>query len=256
MTIQDKYIILTGAASGIGRELAILLQKQGAHLFLVDRNQEKLADIAEQTQARSFACDLSKQESTDRIFQEALSAWPQIDIYIANAGFAYYEHLKNADWDHIQTIHQVNVFAPMYSALKMREHAQDRDYKVVIVSSAMAHMAVPGYSLYAGSKAALHRWADAYRFDLQRPNQLMMVYPIATRTNFFDSAGKKVPVAFPSQPATHVAKKIINGIQRDKKSVYTSWLFKLTIITNRIFPVVKPLYQWLENKKFLAWKNR
>ncbi|QNU68905.1 SDR family oxidoreductase [Ruminiclostridium herbifermentans] len=79
----------------------------------------------------------------------------KIDIFFANAGFAYYEKIAKPDYQHIEDIYKVNVFAPLYICEKMYELNKDRDYKVVITSSAMGMLSLLGYALYLSTKAAM-----------------------------------------------------------------------------------------------------
>ena len=116
----------------------------------------------------------------------------------------------------------------------------------------MAEWEVPGYSVYGSTKAAIHRFAEGYRFD-DPGKHLMVVYPIATRTKFFETAGKRIPVAFPVQSAESVARKVIRGIRDDKRKVYPSVLFRSILVINRLLPFIKPVYQAIELRKFKSW---
>jgi uncharacterized protein len=248
MQIDGKRIVLTGAASGIGRALLARLASYDAEIIAADRDAEGLGDSVRVPQnirasVNPFVCDMSSQGGTDELFAHALATMSGIDIFIANAGFAYYEQLDEADWERIAEIYRVNVFSPLYTAVKMREVNPDNPYTVVITASTMAHWALPGYALYASTKGALHRFADAYRYELPANGNLMLVYPIGTRTHFFETAG--APLAFPNQLPEAVAHAIVSGILRDKHEVYPSLLWRLGSVLNHALPVFKPLVQRL-----------
>ena len=85
--------------------------------------------------------------------------------------------------------------------------------------------------------------------------KLTVVYPVSTRTDFFRRAGTNIPMAFPVQKAETVANKIIQGIQKDKKRIYPSRLFRIMQIINRIFPFILFLYQKYEQKRLFRWKG-
>jgi NAD(P)-dependent dehydrogenase (short-subunit alcohol dehydrogenase family) len=87
-----------------------------------------------------FTYDLSQKNAIDKLFEQVLNLWGKIDVFVANAGFAYYEKLETANWQHIEKIYQVNTFAPIYSLLKMKELNKDKDFYVCITASAMATM--------------------------------------------------------------------------------------------------------------------
>ncbi|WDC84724.1 hypothetical protein PL321_03420 [Caloramator sp. mosi_1] len=84
----------------------------------------------------------------------------------------------------------------------------------------------------------------------------MVVYPIATRTNFFKNSKKTAPVPFPSQSANYVAGCILKGIERNKKYVNPSKTFVIISILNRVFPFIYRLYQIVQYKKFKRWLEK
>jgi short-subunit dehydrogenase len=189
-----------------------------------------------------------------RLFDDALKALGSVDIFIANAGFAYFEAISQPDWAHIEKIYRVNVFNAIYAVEKMQALNGDRSHKTVITASAMAHIAVPGYALYSSTKAALDRFADGYRWQMADPRSLMLVYPIATRTGFFNAAGSGVPTPWPSQTPDEVAQAILRGIARDQKSVYPSSIFRLVLFLDRFLPM-HWLVQKIEQDRFVTWKK-
>src|SRR5688572_8613898 len=94
-SIRGKQALVTGAASGIGKAIAIALAREGADLYLLDVNEAGLRDVvAEVTSLKVKAlgkvCDLTKPEAISAAVQEILSRWQHIDILVNNAGVAYY----------------------------------------------------------------------------------------------------------------------------------------------------------------------
>jgi uncharacterized protein len=257
MEIAKTNIVLTGAASGIGLAILKELLKIDCKIIAADRNSEQLEKetLSYIDKVTPFIGDLSNPNQVDQLFVFAGNTLGSIDIFIANAGFAYYEQLKEADWLHLEQIFRINTLSPIYSLLKMQQMNPNKYWKVVMVSSAMAEWTVPGYTVYGATKAAIHRFAEGYNFDNTGKN-LMVVYPIATRTNFFETAGNQIPMAFPVQSAESVAKKIVRGIKYDRRKVYPSILFRSILIVNRILPFIKPAYQALEFRKLMSWLKR
>jgi short-subunit dehydrogenase len=254
MQINNKNIILTGAASGIGKALlSQLLDFEEVKVIAVDLN------FIENTSDKiiPFVCDLSQQSEVDRLFEFALTQFQTIDIFIANAGFAYYEVIEKPDWQRIEKIFQVNVFSPIYAFQKMKELNIGREYFVLMTSSAMAKLAIPGYSLYGATKAALDRFEDAYRFENQDLGHLSLVYPIATKTNFFnrstDFSRKDVPVPFPASTPEEVAKAMIEGILENKTHIYPSKLFQICRFFQKLFELMAFPYQYFYAQKLKEW---
>jgi uncharacterized protein len=254
MQIAYKNIILTGAASGIGKALLNqLLDFECVKILAVDLN------VIENTSDKiiPFTCDLSQQSEVDRLFEFALTQYKTIDIFIANAGFAYYEIIEKPDWQRIEKIFQVNVFSPIYAFQKMKELNIEREYFVLMTSSAMAKLAIPGYALYGATKAALDRFEDAYRFENKDLGHLSLVYPIATKTNFFNRSTnfsrKDVPIPFPASTPDEVAKAMIEGILNNKSHIYPSKLFQISRFFQKLFEIMASPYQYFYARKLKEW---
>lgn len=259
MQLADRCIVLTGAASGIGRAMLEALAAFPAHIIAADIHGERLAEALASVQgcaaqATPFVGDLSQPEGVDALFDFAMESLGSVDLFIANAGFAYFERLEQPDWAHIEAIYRLNVFSPIYAALKMRQLNASRPYKVVVIASAMGRLALPGYALYSSTKAALHRFAESYRFDLPERSMLTMVYPIGTRTNFFSAAASRpAPQTWPLQEASQVARAMLRGIQADRADIYPSGLFRLVLALDRVLPFIRRIEQGIEQRRFTRW---
>ncbi len=259
MEIKNKRIVVTGAASGIGKALVVSLSGYDCTVLAVDRNLDGLSQsLAELENTRaillSYDCDIGSPEKLDELFEYALQEMGCIDIFIANAGFAYYEQLIKADWERMDQIFKVNVYSPIYTAIKMRLLHPNTSYKVVVTASAIGKLGLPGYAIYGATKSAIDRFAEAYRYELADPASLTLVYPIATKTQFFQEAARHVaPTPWPSQTPQQVAVAIIRGIEKDQKSINPSWIYQVFFALGRIIPPLLRYEQWIELQRFKGW---
>lgn len=276
MDINNKRIILTGASSGIGKEiLALLLGYKNVQIIAVARHIEEIKAI--DNQVIPFSADVSHKEGVDKLFEFASQTFGDIDIFIANAGFAYLEQLTSPDWQHIEDIFNLNVFSPIYALEKLvsgeisgsQETNNSERLPVkrepggelitgkafVFIISGAGLASLPGYSLYCSSKAALHHFVNTYRYEKLEQLQITSVYPVATRTGFFDKAtGKEhTPLPFPVQKARTVAEKIVKGIEQGKEVVYPSLLFRIGYPLGRAFPALLHWYSLREKRKTDKW---
>jgi short-subunit dehydrogenase len=260
MKLEHQRIVLTGAASGIGLALLKQLADRPGQILAVDVNASGLETACKRLEGGAaqiipYACDLSTPENVDALFETALRTLGRIDLFFANAGFAYYEEIRQPDWAHIERIFRLNTFNTFYTIEKMQSLYGNTPYKVVVTASAMAFLAVPGYALYSATKAALHRFADAYRWQLADRRKLMLVYPIATRTGFFRAAGENVPAAWPSQTPEAVARAILRGVRFDRQTVSPSPLFSLFLLLDRFLPL-HWLEQAIEQRRLRTWLKK
>jgi short-subunit dehydrogenase len=147
---------------------------------------------------------------------------------------------------------QINVASPIETAKVLKQTQSHSPCRLVVIASAMSFWPVPGYAAYASTKAALHQFVETLRSEGEG-DWVTLVYPAATETDFFKSAGKEIPKAYPVQPVNIVVKKIIAGVAKGKRTIFPSKLFQVVMVANRIIPVFKPIYFFIERKKLRKW---
>ena len=245
MDLKGKRIILTGASSGIGLELMTLLHERGALILAVGRR-PFTTNLSSVTYIQE---DISKKEGIDTIFEKSREIFGGVDIFIANAGFAYYEEVQKADWSKTNKIFDTNVTSPIYAFHKLQEIKRNEPYQFVVTASAMSYLPLAGYALYSGTKHAIQGFFKSARHELPKHQVITLIHPIATKTEFFD---EDTPVPFPSQTAKTVAKHYIKGIEANKAHIFPSKLFWLV----RHLTILQPLVQKHETKIFKLWRNK
>lgn len=254
--ITNKSIVLTGCNNGIGLEILKLLLKGNNRIICVDTGSENLKKL-NSDKIIIMQKDVSSFPAVDDIFNEAVKQFGKIDIFIANAGFGYYEEINYENWDRIKRIFETNVFSPIYSYQKYIKHLNGENGIFVLTDSVIGLLAIPGYSLYSASKYALNGFSRAVRYEKPENMQLTCIYPVATDTEFFSRANKidfKKP--FPVQSPETVAKKAVKGIEKGKRTVNPCIMFNIIKPFMRIFPPVKILYLYFENRKYREFKEK
>lgn len=245
MNLTNKKVVLTGASSGIGRELLPLLHEKGAKVLAVGR---KAFDplLSSVTYIRQ---DISTKAGVDLVFEKAREILGGVDIFIANAGFAYYESSKEAHWSKTQTIFDTNVVSPIYAYHKLRNIKKNDPFQFVVTASAISYLPLPGYALYSGTKHAVQGFFDAARYELPKHQTISLIHPIATKTAFFKD---NTPVPFPLQSAKLVAKRYIKGIEKNKAHIHPSKIFWLI----RHLSILQPLIQKHDARQFKQWSDQ
>lgn len=257
--IKGRNILITGASSGIGREVLDKLSEisKDNKILATSRTIEKLEGYG--NNVTLFNCDVSTKEGVDKLFEKAESLFDKIDLVIANAGAPYYEKFDYVDWERIQNIFNLNTISPIYTYTKYLEHLDGREGHIVFTISAMGEMAIPGYALYTATKFAMKGFQEEIRLEAPENIKVTAVYPVSTATNFFNVGGNGIDVGrpFPVQKAEVVAERMISGIESAKKHVYPCRIWKPSKLLMTIVPQVRSAYWSIEKnrlKKFLRKK--
>lgn len=254
MEIKGKNVAITGASTGIGLEILKLLLENDCHVAACARHIEKIN--IKNDNLFLCKCDVSKKDDIDSFFDFAIDKLGSIDLYISNAGFAYYEKIEDPDWSHVSDIVNTNFTSMVYAAEKMKKMNGNKPYNFLVTASAMGLLSLPGYALYSATKAAVRGFSDAYRYELEEGQYFQVLFPVATKTEFFKRAGNKTPIPWPTQNAFTVAKCAIKGIRRNKSKIFPSIMFRITNAVSSIFPFVLKIYVRVNNRAFKKWLVR
>ncbi len=241
--------VVTGASSGIGRELAQLLAKEGAHVLAVARRGERLATLADQVaegagQIVPFAADVTSADARRAIAEEVASRWGALDLLVNCAGVGAQGRFEHASATRLRQIMEVNFFA---LAELIRECLpllrRGRHPAIVNVASVLGYYGVPFCSEYCASKAAVRAFSQSLRAELRREGiAVIIVSPGTTETEFFDRLleAKESP-AWPRHrgvSAQYVARATLRAIRRRKLEIVPYFWGKLFAILTRLAPRV------------------
>ena len=204
-SIRHKKGLVTGAASGIGRSIALALAREGADLYLLDVDEVGLASTVTEAQALGVTaigvrCDLSQPAEISRVLAEMLQHWPQIDILVNNAGVAYYgptHSMTAAQWDWLMSI---NLLAPIQITRELLPMLLNRpDAHILNVCSVSGLVAGGRFAAYHTSKFGLIGYTEALRAEYGRRGLgVSALCPGPVLTNLYKSCAsaksdKKVP---------------------------------------------------------------
>ncbi|MGC7406326.1 3-hydroxybutyrate dehydrogenase [Pandoraea pneumonica] len=160
--LNGKVAVVTGAASGIGKEIALTLAKAGAAIAIADLNQQGADAVAEEIKAAGgramgVAMDVTNEEAVNSGIDKVAQAFGSIDILISNAGIQIVNPIENyafSDWKKMQAIHVDGAFLTTKAALK-HMYKDDRGGIVIYMGSVHSHEASPLKSAYVAAKHAL-----------------------------------------------------------------------------------------------------
>lgn len=155
---MEKSIVVTGAGHGIGRAITKLLAEQGYSLLLLGRNRTALESARESLKNpsahQSFSCDIRQAEQIHKALTE--SGIQSLYAVVANAGKGGENHYSEKDlWQEIIDTNLTGTYNTIQECLPFLKKSSDSYKKIVITSSILARLGVPGYSAYCASKAGL-----------------------------------------------------------------------------------------------------
>lgn len=181
---HNRSIVLTGASSGIGHELALQLAEVGARLTLAARDVDRLEQVAaacREASARNSEnrgsgadrvlvqrCDITSEDDCRDLMEVAVDRFGGLDVLMANAGqtlWGLFEEFKSLA--PLRKVMDVNYFGSVHCTRWALPHLRESKGQIVVVSSLTGKTGVPTRSGYAASKHALHGFFDTLRIELR-----------------------------------------------------------------------------------------
>jgi NAD(P)-dependent dehydrogenase (short-subunit alcohol dehydrogenase family) len=164
-----KVVFITGAAGGVGAEVAQRMHGKGATLVLVDLDETPLKALAVrlgEDRVMTAIADVRDLAAMQTAAEKAVDRFGGIDVVIANAGIATYGSVLQVDPEAFRTLIDVNVVGVFNTVRAALPAVINRSGYVLIVSSAAAFIAMPGMAPYDASKAAVEHFATALRIEV------------------------------------------------------------------------------------------
>ncbi len=202
---QPKSIWITGASTGLGRELAIGLAKQGHQVFASARSQAPLRELAEQySNIIPLIFDVSDRSQMTLVKQQIESHTPRLDQIILNAGNCEYLDIKNPDWDMMRRVMDVNYFGAVNS-LEAVWPLLGSGSHIVVTSSIATLSPFPKAQAYGASKAALNYFISCMKVDLREQNiDVTIVEPGFIDTPLTERNDFPMPFLMSSEKAANI----------------------------------------------------
>jgi NADP-dependent 3-hydroxy acid dehydrogenase YdfG len=262
----NTVAVVTGAASGIGRALAVRLSRAGAQLAIADVNEAELQTTAQlvQTKCTTHRVDVSDEQRMRDFVQEVVAAHGRANLVVNNAGVALlgtFEELSTTD---IAWLMGINFWGVVYGTKYFLPVLQQEPVAhLVNVSSIFGIIGFPGQTAYNASKFAVRGFTEALRHELEDSHlRISCVHPGGIKTNIARSARvganaqsvqaqveedhfKKLAPTTPEQ----AAERIVRGIERNEPRIMIGADAGMMERLQRWFPVrywrvLRPLMEW------------
>lgn len=267
--IRGAAASVTGAASGIGRALAIELAARGCDLALADRDEAGLQAVAAEIgkagagsrKVTIHRVDVSEPGQIADFAQAAVAAHPGLNIVINNAGVALMGSFDEIDQAQMDWLMNINFWGVVHATRAFLPHlARQREAHIVNLSSIFGIVAPPGQTAYAAAKFAVRGFSESLRHELQiaeSPIKLSVVHPGGVATNIARNSRSGVGVTDNTRrteaierfdavarttPAT-AAQRIIAGIENNQPRILIGGDARLLDLVQRLRPAT--YWKWL-----------
>jgi len=247
---QNKKILVTGAASGIGRLFAEKISHcESITLILWDRNPDELLDLKKIIGGRANVIvagiditdfDILSAESGKLIGQNMVP-----DIIVNCAGIVVGKFFHEHPFIAIERTMQINTTGSMWVVRAfLNEMIERGSGHIVNLASASGYIGNPRMSVYAASKWAVIGWSDSLRLEMEKLNtgiHVTTVIPSYVKTGMF--AGVKAPFLVPLLETDEIVRLMIRGIEKKKKKIEAPFMVRFVPFIRALLPYT--LFDWL-----------
>jgi len=241
--IDGSAAAVTGAASGIGRALALELAARGCDLALADRDESGLQSVVAEIgrdarrKVTTYRVDVADIQQIQEFAAAATAAHPKLNIVINNAGVALLGQFNEVEQAQMEWLFDINFWGVVHATRAFLPHlAKQQAAHIVNLSSLFGIIAPPGQTAYSAAKFAVRGFSESLRHELQTANspvRLSVVHPGGVATNIvrnsgtgsgvtdnarraetidrFDAVAKTTPAA--------AARRIITGIEKNQPRI-------------------------------------
>jgi len=170
--LKKKVAVITGASSGIGSALALLLAREGASVVLAARRADRLRGLeatlrAEGHEALAHRCDVTRRGEAEELIARALSAYGRLDILVNNAGRGNFASVEDTTDEMIRTMFEVNVYPLWYTTRPaLRQMRSQGSGHIINVASIAGKIGFAYNSAYVAAKHACVGFTHALRLEL------------------------------------------------------------------------------------------
>lgn len=248
--LKDKIVLITGASSGIGREIALEFARENATVVMASRNLEKLEKVKKHCEELStnkafiYSLDISNAEQIDSVIKKVYNEVGNIDILVNNSGFTYTKEFINLDSLTMKKMFEVNVLGLIYmTQLVAIEMTKQQSGHIFNMGSLAGKVATPKTAVYSATKGAVISFSNALRMELKPLNiQVTTVNPGPVDTPFFKEFDPDreylQKMGFLVLRPEQIARKIVRNAGKNKREINLPLLLSGATRLYQLFPSI------------------
>lgn len=235
-----KRALITGASSGLGKELACRLAKRGLSLILVAKDAAALTCLCnELPHALPVVCDLSSPDDREKLLALIKTHLP--DLVINNAGIGFYGPIVNHPLAVYQQIVEVNLNAILDISITAATalHTQGRPGTVMNISSAVAFFPYPTFAVYAASKTFINQFSQAFDDEMKAYNiRILTACPGPFNTSFRCKASQGISQDHDrmTMDVEEVASEVLKQLDTKQTLRIINWRYRIAIFLSKLLP--------------------
>jgi len=243
---KDKFALVTGASSGMGKDYAQLLAEAGCNLVLVARRENLLRELEEtlgrqyNVQVHAVALDLAAPQAPALLFDDLKSKQIRIDVLINNAGSALYGDFLDSDWEEAQNMLWLDIVALTHlTKIFAADMTARNGGHILLVASIAGFQPSPSYAVYAAAKAYVLNLGEALAYEFRKNNiKVTVLSPGATETEFFKVAGQEVNIyqRLSMMKSRTVAEIALLALAKGKPSIVPGLVNRMIVWGERLIP--------------------
>jgi short-subunit dehydrogenase len=260
---KDKVVIVTGASTGIGRAIAREFARNGSKVVLAARSHDKLVSLEREIQDEGFeAChcvtDVTSEEECRRLIETAVTKYGTVHILINNAGISMRALFEDVQISVLKRLMDVNFWGTVHCTKYALPYIVGNKGSIVGVSSVAGFHGLPGRTGYSASKFAMHGFLETIRIEYLREKlHVMIIAPGFTTSEIRRNAlmadgtqqGNSPREEGKMMSPEHVARWVLKGIRKKKRTKIMTWIGRLTALFQRIIPGFVDYAYYLEMKR-------
>ena len=251
MNIKNHTFIVTGAGSGMGKELSYQIVQKGGFVIGIDRNEDTLAQVNEYLKpyggfSASYVLDIADVNAINTISTRIIETHKTIDGIFNNAGIIQpFKPFNELDEQAIRHVMDVNFFGLVLLTKALLPTLLSRPEAHIVNTSSMGgFLPVPGQTIYGASKAAVKLFTEGLYAELADTKvHVTLIFPGAIETNITSNSGIEIPnsadgKSYKMLSATDAAAQIIKAVERNKYHAYIgrdAWFMNILTRLNPLY---------------------
>jgi short-subunit dehydrogenase len=248
--VENKIVIITGAASGIGLATTRVFLESGNHVVMVDIDEENLSKATEglnrfRDKIYTQVIDITVEKECKKLIEKVVKKYNRIDILINNAGISMHTRFRDTDISVIKRVMDVNFYGTVNCTYYALPYLIASGGSLVGITSVAAKHGLPGRSGYSASKFALQGFLESIRLEHFKTGLHVLTFaPDFVRTNIRASAliangtvrGKSYLNEKALMSPDKVADALYKAIRKRKREIVLTFYGKGTLFTNLFMP--------------------